>query len=104
MLGLQKVLKTTSSNLPKHSKRLNDVIIIGWNDIIISSHKDARNAFLFWYNQGKPSIGNIIETLKETSKQFKQELKFCIKYELHTKREKNINLYSVCDNRSLFWK
>ena len=28
--------------------------------------KDARNAFLFWHDQGKPRNGNIFETRKDT--------------------------------------
>ena len=36
-------IELASSNLPKHVKRLNYVIIVGWNDRIKSSHKDARN-------------------------------------------------------------
>ena len=56
------------SDLPKHNKRLNDVIIIGWNDRIKLLHGDVINAFLFWYDQGKPGDGNIPETMKETRK------------------------------------
>ena len=54
-------IELASSNLSKHNKRLNDVIIIGWNDKIKSVHKDARNAFLFWHDQSKPINGNILK-------------------------------------------
>ena len=57
-------IELVSSNLPKHNKRLNGVILIGWNNIIKSLYKDARNAFLVWHNQGKPRYGNIKEGLK----------------------------------------
>ena len=72
---------------------------------IKSFHKDDRNEFFFWYDQGKPRNENIFETMKETSKIFKQGLKLCEKNKLQIKIEKCINLYSImCGNKSLFWR
>ena len=33
------IIELASSKLPKHNKRLNDVLIIGWNDRIKLLHK-----------------------------------------------------------------
>ena len=55
-------------------------------------------------DQAKSKNGNIFKTMKETRKKFKQGLKLCKKNEIQIKREKIINLYSVCDNKSMFWK
>ena len=67
--------------MPTHNK-ISNVIVIGWNDRIESFHKNARNAFLFWHDQGEPRNGNIFKTMKEIRKEFKQGLKLCKKNEL----------------------
>ena len=97
-------IELASSNLPTHNKRLNDVIIIGWNDKIKLLHNDARKAFMSWHEKGKPRNGNVFENMKESRKKFKQALKICKKNEQQMKREKFINLYSLSDNKSLFWQ
>ena len=79
-------IELASSNLPEHNKRLNDVIIIRWNGIIESLHKNAINAFLFWHDQSKLMNGNIFETMKETRREFKHGQKLCKKIELQIKK------------------
>ena len=97
-------IELASSNLPTHNKRLNDAIIIGWNDKIKSLHNDARKSFMSWHDQGKPRNGNVFKNMNEARKQFKQALKICKRNQQQMKREKFINLYSMSDNKSLFWR
>ena len=84
---------------------MNDVTIIGWNDRIESLHiKDVRNEFLLFHDQDKPRNGNILENNERTKKKYTQGLRSCKKIELHNKRKKCTNLYSMCGNKLLFWK
>ena len=101
---IMKNVDIASSNLPTYNKILNDRMIIGWNTQVKFQHDIAREAFMIWHNQGKPRDGDIFEKMRQTRQNFKHALKLCKKNQQQIKREKFINLYSLTDNKALFWR
>ena len=46
----------------------------GWNDHVADLHKDARECFAMWCNNGKPRQGWIFDLMCQTRSQFKYAL------------------------------
>ena len=92
--------------------KANKVIwIIGSFDEYLTALKSLRNIFYInfseiWFGNWEllDSIRNVFENMKESRKKLKQAIKLCKQNQQQMKREKFINLYSLSDNKSLFWR
>ena len=66
--GLVGVLTEASKKLSnKRRKHSNQP---GWNDHVADLHKDARECFVMWCNNGKPRQGWIFDLMHQTRSQF----------------------------------
>ena len=70
----------------------------GWNDHVADLHKDARECFVVWCNNGKPRQGWIFDLMRLTRSQFKYALNENV---LH--RESLANKLA-CSNPNTFWQ
>ena len=61
--------KKLSNRRRKHSNQP------GWNDHVADLHKDARECFVMWCNNGKPRQGWIFDLMHQTRSQFKYALR-----------------------------
>ena len=78
-------------------------IIPGWNDYVKEFHKLARENFLIWKNNGKPTDGFLCEEMKRTRALFKNALKICKDEENKIRGEKLLNNMKT-KNYTGFWK
>lgn len=53
--------------------------IPGWNDLVEEHHREAREHYLFWRENGKPRFGQIYWDMTRSRLQFKRALKQCRK-------------------------
>ena len=58
--------------------------VTGWNEYVAEAHTNARKAYKYWHDAGKPRGGSIAETMRKSRSIFKYALRFC-------KRNNNIN-------------
>ena len=99
--GLVGVLTEASKKLSnKRRKHSNQP---GWNDHVADLHKDARECFVMWCNNGKPRQGWIFDLMRQTRSQFKYALRTVKNNENVLRRESLANKLS-CSNPNKFWQ
>ena len=99
--GLVGVLTEASKKLSnKRRKHSNQP---GWNDHVADLHKDARECFVMWCNNGKPRQGWIFDLMHQTRYQFKYALRMVKNNENVLRRESLANKLS-CSNPNKFWQ
>jgi hypothetical protein len=91
-------------NLPqKRFNPLADLVVPGWNELVLDKHQCARDAFREWAGIGKPRQGVEFDTMKRTRAQFKYALRFCKNHEEQLRADAYAR--SLSDNDYYrFWK
>ena len=71
--GLVGVLTEASKKLANRRRKQSNQP--GWNDHVADLHKDARECFVMWCNNGKPRQGWIFDLMRQTRYEFKYALR-----------------------------
>ena len=75
----------------------------GWNDHVADLHKDARECFVMWCNNGKHRQGWIFDLMHQTRSQFKYALRTVKNNENVLRKESLANKLS-CSNPNKCWQ
>ena len=78
-------------------------VIPGWNRRVKSFHKDAREKFLKWIEEGRPREGTQFFLMEESRAIFKRELNLCIANQ-REEIDKSIEEKYMSKNFPEFWK
>ena len=99
--GLVGVLTETSKKLANRRRKHSNQP--GWNEHVADLHKDARECFVMWCNNGKPRQGWIFDLIRHTRSQFKYALRTVKNNENVLRRESLANKLA-CSNPNKFWQ
>ena len=99
--GLVRVLTEASKKLSNRRRKHSNQP--GWNDHVADLHKDARECFVMWCNNGKPRQGWIFDLMHQTRSQFKYALRTVKNNENVLRKESLANKLS-CSNPNRFWQ
>ena len=75
----------------------------GWNDHVADLHKDARECFVMWCNNGKPRQGCIFDLMRQTRSQFKYALG-TVKNNENVLRRESVANKLACSKSNKFWQ
>ena len=76
--------------------------VTGWNEYVAEAHTNARKAYKYWHDAGKPRGGSIAETMRKSRSIFKYALRFCKRNNI---KQANILANKLLSkNRNDFWK
>ena len=78
-------------------------VIPGWNDLVRDLHAKARGTFLLWKDCGRPTNGDMCESMRVARSEFKCALKSCKINEESIRREKLLRNLNDKDHKE-FWK
>ena len=99
--GLVGVLTEASKKLSNRRRKNSNQP--GWNDHVADLHKDARECFVMWCNNGKPRQGWIFDLMHQTRSHFKYALRTVKNNENVLRKESLANKLS-CSNPNKFWQ
>ena len=99
--GLVGVLTEASKKLANRRRKYSNQQ--SWNDHVADLHKDARECFVMWCNNGKPRQGWIFDLMHQTRSQFKYALR-TVKNSENVLRRESLENKLACSNPNKFWQ
>ena len=75
----------------------------GWSTYCAESHKDARETFLLWRENGRPRQGPIFEAMKLARARFKYDLRYVKRHGERLRKDSLATKLADCNPQS-FWK